>query len=77
MDSYPRYGSADFDKYGISPVVILSAIQSAYQDLGISPERSVEVKRKLLELAAKDEVDLLVYHAIVDIVRSLPPNSQP
>lgn len=77
MDSYPRSGSADSDRQGVSPVVILSAIQSAYQELGISPERSVEVKRKLLELAAKDEVDLLVYHAIVDIVRSLSPNSQP
>jgi hypothetical protein len=59
--------SADKGEGGASAVAILSAVQSAYEELGISREYSTEVKRRLLDFAAKGELDLLVYHAIVDV----------
>ena len=50
----------------LSMLGVLAVVQTAYSDIGMLPERMASVKMLLLELAARGEVEHLIYRAIVD-----------
>lgn len=66
LNNRPEANSSLVESVEVSITDVLGAIQQAYSDIGLLPERSGSVKRSLLELAARGEVDRLIYHAIVD-----------
>ncbi|QDH35217.1 hypothetical protein [Porphyrobacter sp. YT40] len=53
-------------RYSVSISCILGAVQSAYSDAGFQSSEVVDIKSQLFDLAARGEIEKLIYHAILD-----------